>query len=334
MQTLERVKVQNTKDLALARICGGYEGKVQRFCFSTAETRGIVNKPELMGVAYTEALETAMVKLLKGFRPHLPPSLNEHHANVLVLLRGGINFGLRQALSRAYGWNLHRASYMSSQRARDASGRWYIHEDSYRKITIGKGSAIFCGDVIATGVTLHHSLRELTRNVKECGGSIRSFYFFTIGCHKAEKVLEEYEHLWKNVFPDFEGITLFYAEGKFHLADSKTPVQIKLQGTDLLRRDSLLMPEFVAAQEENITYALERCTIYDAGSRAFDVDEYSHDVHEYWEQVSALASKGITTEEYLLERFPEASAKLKAQAKGLVLDAICKERLETFARKS
>jgi hypothetical protein len=330
MQILEPLHVPNPRDLTLAKITGDYEGTIERFCFSTKETQGIVNRPELMGIEYTEALETAMVKLLTGAKTMLSYT-SEHNANVLVFLRGGINFGLREALARAYGWNTHGVSYLSSQRARDAQGRWYIQEDSYKKITARKGTDVFCSDIIATGVTLHHGLREFTRMVKERGGSIRSFSFFTIGCHKAEKVLEEYQSLWKSLWPDFQGICLFYAEGKFHLADSKTPVQIKLQGTDLLRRNSLLMPAFIAAQEANVTYALERCTIYDAGSRAFNIEEYLCDVRAYWQEVSTLAKNGITAEQYLLERFPEASEKLRKQAQKRSLEEICKERLETLS---
>jgi hypothetical protein len=142
--------------------------------------------------------------------------------------------------------------------------------------------------------------------------------------------LEDYHAIWKREFPDFEGIDVFYMEGKFHLADSKTPVSIKLQGTDLLRRDSVLMPECIASQDESVTHALERCTIYDAGSRAYDIEEYASDVGEYWGQVHELAKNGMTTEIYLAERFPEASDKLKKMAKETDLTTLSKERMNYF----
>lgn len=329
-QTLEPIPVSNPDALSLSRIHGDYDGPIRRFIFSTAETRAIVNKPELMGMEYTEKLEAAMMHLLTGFKPLHFTDIREDQADVFNFLRGGLNFGLRNALHRAYGWNLHRSSFMSSQRAHDAEGRWYITEDSYRKITIAKGSIVFCGDVIATGVTLESGLMALTQEIEKRHASIRYFHFFTFGCHKAEKTLEEYYTLWKQKFPDFEGIDVFYVEGKFHLADSKTPVSIKLQGTDLLRRDSVLMPEFIADQEKSIAYALERCTIYDAGSRAYDTEEYKEDVHEYWSQVLELAEKGMTAEAYLAERFPEASDSLRALAKNTDLVALCKERAALF----
>jgi hypothetical protein len=332
MQTLEPIPVSNPAELSLSKIVGDYDGPIRRFIFSTKETRDIVNRPEVMGMEYTEKLEAAMMHLLTGFKPLHFTDIEEDQVDVFNFLRGGLNFGIRNALHRAYGWNLHRSSFMSSQRAKDNEGRWYITEDSYRKITIAKGGIVFCGDVIATGVTLESGLMALTKEIEKRGASIRYFHFFTFGCHKAEKLLEEYYALWKEKFADFEGIDVFYVEGKFHLADSKTPVSIKLQGTDLLRRDSVLMPELIKSQDDAIAYALERCTIYDAGSRAFDIEEYTEDVHDYWGQVQALAQNGMTTEQYLQERFPEASDTLKELARATNLLELSTQRVALFKR--
>jgi hypothetical protein len=330
MQTLHPINVPNPDKLSLSEIKGDYDGPIRRYCFSTAETREIANRPEVMGMEYTEKLEAGMMHLLQGFKPLHFTDIEDVQVDVFNFLRGGLNFGLRNALHRAYGWNLHRSSFLSSQRARDEEGRWYITEDSYRKITIAKGGIVFCGDVIATGVTLHNGLVELTKEVKKRGASIRYFHFFTIGCHKAEKILEEFYDIWKKEFPDFEGMDVFYIEGKFHLADSKTPTTIKLPGTDLLRRDSVLMPEFIESQNEDVAYALERCTIYDAGSRAYDVEEYAADVMEYWEEVQELAEHGMTALAYLEERFPEASDVLKATAKKTDLVQMSTARVAFF----
>ncbi len=327
MQTLEQISVPNAQDLSLARIVGEYEDPIRRYVFSTKETRDIVNKPEIMGVEYTELLEEGVMHLLRGVSALHFDDIDQEQVNVFHFLRGGLNFGLRNALHRAYGWNTHRASFMSSQRAKDADGRWYITEDSYRKLTIAKGSVVYCGDVVATGVTLESGLEALTQAIVKSGGSIRYFIFFTIGCHKTEKIFEKYYKIWKETFPDFEGIDVYYLEGKFHLADSKTPVSIKLQGTDLLRRDSVLMPEFIASQEQLLSAALERCTIYDAGSRAFDVEEYREDVLEYWNQVLELAEKGMTTVQYLEERYPEASETLVESARSTDLTDLCRQKI-------
>ena len=69
-----------------------------------------------------------------------------------------------------------------------------------------------------------------------------------------------------------------------------------------------MAPEFIESQYSDPAYPLERCTIYDAGSRAFWVREYAADVLNYWKQVLELASKGMTYLEYLHQRFPELDA--------------------------
>ena len=97
---------------------------------------------------------------------------------------------------------------------------------------------------------------------------------------------------------------MVYFEGIFGVAGPTTPLRIKIDGTDLLRRDGIHAPEFDYSQYENPLYPLERCTIYDAGSRAFNIPEYIHDVIEYWEQVAALARSGVTYEDLVRERYP------------------------------
>ena len=69
-----------------------------------------------------------------------------------------------------------------------------------------------------------------------------------------------------------------------------------------------MAPEFIESQYEDPSYPLERCTIYDAGSRAFWVREYANDVLNYWKQVLDLAASGVTFLEYLAQRFPELDA--------------------------
>jgi hypothetical protein len=68
----------------------------------------------------------------------------------------------------------------------------------------------------------------------------------------------------------------------------------------------LVSPEFALSQYEDVSYPLERCTIYDAGSRSFDIPEYMHDVLDYWEQMKKLAERGFTLFEAMKERWPEA----------------------------
>jgi hypoxanthine-guanine phosphoribosyltransferase len=302
MQFLTRVG--GSESATYYEIGGDHDSPVNRYIVSTAETRELCNRPDLVGCEYTDRLETAVTKALEAapFRG-LIEGHREHRVCVLNFLRGGLNFGIRSALHRAFGMNRHSSAFMSSQRSRTEDGRWQVREDMYRKLEIPSGSLIIAGDVVATGITIENGLEVLVEHLKSIGSSIRHVVFFTIGCHKLEKVLNALDARLRESFDDYESCQAVYFEGKFKLVDSKSELRIGIQGTDLLRRNCLLAPEFEASQWERVAYPLERCTIYDAGSRAFDIPRYAADVLEYWEQVQGLAEGGFTLREAIEERF-------------------------------
>jgi hypothetical protein len=229
---------------------------------------------------------------------------------------------------------------MTSERARDEHGRWYIREDQYVKLTLKDDSTVFLGDIVATGVTVaaafaklfeqtsglprdrlpaevadhlffglsdDHRQGLLAKSAPRPRIPLRRVVFFTIGCHKAEKVLEATDARLREAFPGYERTILVYLEGKFRLVDSRTPLRIGLPGTDLARWQALLAPEFERSQYDAPAFPLERCAVYDAGSRAFDVPAYVADVARYWEEVERLARTGWTLAEALLERWPDGA---------------------------
>lgn len=121
---------------------------------------------------------------------------------------------------------------------------------------------------------------------------------------------------------------MIFFEGNFAVAEEETPLQIKITGTDLIRRDSVLAPEFLESQYENPSYPLERCTIYDAGSRAFWLPEYMEDVKEYWQHTANLATDGLSFSELLNERCPELDSK---RFSSIDLSELCKDQIKKFS---
>jgi hypothetical protein len=303
MQYLRRIS--ESREACFYAIEGDHQTAVKRWVVSTPSSRDVCNQPELLGCQYTTALRAAVTSALAQapFRS-LIESHPESRVCVLNFLRGGLNFGLRHALHEAYGFNAHTSAFMSSQRFR-VDGRWQVHEDMYRKLQIPAGALIVTGDVVATGVTVENGLKVLLDHLVSIGSSVQRLIFFTIGCHKLEKRLAEIDASFRQAFADYQECHAVYLEGKFRLVDSRTDLRIGLPGTDLIRRDCLLTPEFEASQYERLSNPLERCTIYDAGSRAFDVPSYAADVLEYWQQVADLANRGWTLGEALRERWPE-----------------------------
>lgn len=302
MQYLTRLSTSPAA--AVYEIGGDRSGTMRRYVVSTPHSRTVCNQPEVLGCDYTNNLRDAVTSALREapFRS-IFDSASETRVSVLSFLRGGLNFGLREALHSAYGLNAHSSSFMSSQRYR-VDGRWEIREDRYRKLRMPPGAIIVTGDVVATGVTVAHGLEVIVDHLKSIGSSVSHIVFFTIGCHKIEKVLESIEPQLHEAFPDYVGSHVVYLEGKFRLVDSRTELRIGIPGTDLIRRDALLSPELEASQLDRLSYALERCSIYDAGSRAFDIPEYVHDVVAYWRELADLAGAGLTLGEALAERWP------------------------------
>lgn len=302
MQHLTRFS--RSADASWYAIGGDHQTEVSRWVVTTPWSREICNRPELLGCEYTSALRRAMAAALISapFR-HLLEAQTPTRVCVLHFLRGGLNFDLRNALHDAYGWNAHASAFMSSQRYR-VEGRWAVHEDMYRKLMIPPGALLLAADVVATGVTVANGLEVLLDHLLRIGSSIRGLVFFTIGCHKLEKVLAAFDARLREAFPGYLGSHAVYLDGKFRLVDSRTDLRLAIPGTDLIRLGALLAPELEVAQLEVPAAVLERCVIYDAGSRAFDIPTYVEDVADYWRGLARHAAGGLTLAEAIAERWP------------------------------
>ena len=298
--------IKKNREASIYELSGEHGDHLTRYIVSTPESRAICNRPEITGVRYTDMLEEAVISVLTHFPPaRAIRALDPSSIGVIHFLRGSLNFGMRRALARAYGLNSHASTFITSQRDRDKYGRWFIKDNQYRKIVIPYNATLFFSDVIATGVTVSNGLDIIVNLAKNSGIPIRQIYFFTIGCHKLEKILKQYDKILRRTFHQYERTCAIYMEGKFHLADSKTKARIKLQGTDIMRSPGLIAPDFELSQYESLSNPLERCVIYDAGTRAYDIAEYFRRLEAYWKQLRDLAEAGWTLEEALRERWPE-----------------------------
>jgi hypothetical protein len=221
---------------------------------------------------------------------------------VFTFLRGGLNFCLREALYHAYGFNNHTSSFMTSQRYME-DGQWHIKENQYRKIKIPDNATLLIGDVVATGVTIEEGFNVLLDYLRVNRIRLENLIFFTIGCENAERIFRNIDERLRKMNPSYGRTIVVYIEGKFNVAEESTNLKIKIPGTDLIRTDALVTPEFALSQYEDVAYPIERCAIYDAGSRSFDITEYLHDVIDYWAQMKKTAERGFTLHEAMKERW-------------------------------
>lgn len=298
-------KISATPAASVYRICQ-QDSPLSCYVVSTLESRHICNCPQLLGCAYTDALRTAMVSTLQSlpFMPSLIEQTAETSLCVLNLLRGGLNFDLRNALYLAYGVNRHATCFLSSQRYKQDQ-HFIIKEDNYRKFNFPPQCTLFIGDVAATGATIDNGLHVVSDHLEKMRLGIRNLVFFTIGCERVEHILSVYDKRFHKMSPDYQGTYVVYLEGRFKMVEKGSPLRLRIEDTDFVRFDSLLAPEFEYSQYDDLIYALERCTIYDAGSRAYDIGTYLEDVKEYWLDVKKEAACGWSLYDALKERWPE-----------------------------
>ena len=297
--------LSKNQQISYYRLSHEYPEEIRSYVVSTPYSRSILNQTGIYGCEFTNALRRAITISLKYFPEQKAiGDLDPLSISVIHFLRSGLNFGIKDALNEAFGFNTQLSSFLTSQRQRNQYGRWYIRDDQYRKLELPNESSLFIGEIVATGVTVQNGFDIIFRRAKNLGHPIKNVFFFSIGCHKIEKTLRKYDQLFRSAFPKYNNTYLIYLEGKFHLADSKTKVAIKQQGTDLLRHPAILSPEFELSQFKNLAYPLERCVIYDGGARAFNVPEYMEDVRAYWEKMLVQAEQGMTMRQALDERWP------------------------------
>lgn len=303
--------VRRFKDEAVAvySIDGnGPAPEFRRYVVSTRDTRDLMNHPEIINCDFTNLMQNGVTNALKGinFLEQLS-AISSKTVNVYHILRGGLNFKVRDALKKAFGYKWHSSSYLSSQRVLK-EGRYEISEDFYRKFLVPDEATVYTADIVASGVSLDHGLDYIYKYLESQSYHLKNFVFITIGCVEAENVLFKWHQRFKERFPGYERTIVIYLEGRFGLATEKTPYRNKIPYTDLIKsykQGALLSPEFEHAQFDRVIVGLEACAIYDGGKKGFEPANHIRDVLEFWEKQREFASSGnlCIWDEYNL-RFP------------------------------
>ena len=281
---------------------------LSRYVVSTSDTRNMLNFPEIVNSDFTNLMKNGITNALKGLNniKHLS-RINSKQVNVYHILRGGLNFEMRNALHKAFGYKWHSSSYISSQR-HEKDGEFTITDDSYRKFQIPDNATVYSADIVASGASLDNSLHFLDNYLTTENLKIKNFVFVTIGCSKAEDVLEKWDLNFKKNHPEYDKTILIYIEGRFALGDKKLPLYNVLPNTDLLKNyrfGALLTPEFEFSQFEKMIIPLEACAIYDGGKKSFEPVQHIMDVLEFWEkQEKAAAAQSLSLWDEYNARFP------------------------------
>jgi len=265
---------------------------LERYVVSTRDTRDLMNHPEIINCDFTNLMRNGITNALKGLNILEQLSrIDSRSVNVCHILRGGLNFQVRDALRKAFGYKWHSSSYISSQRVLK-EGRFEISEDTYRKFLVPDQATIYTADIVASGVSLDNGINYIAKYLEAKNLRLRNFVFITIGCGEAETVLGKWHRLFKSRYPDYEKTILIYLEGRFALATRDTPLANFIPDTDLLKSyklGALLSPEFEYSQFDRVIIGLEACAIYDGGKKGFEPVNHIKDVLEFWEKQCRIA---------------------------------------------
>lgn len=281
---------------------------LKRYVVSTRHTRDLMNYPEVINCDFTDLMSNGITNALKGINFFERLScINSRSVNVFHILRGGLNFQVRDALKKAFGYKWHSSSYMSSQRILQ-EGKFEISENYYRKFILPDNATIYTADIVASGASLNNGIDYLVKFLETKKYSIRNMVFITIGCIETENVLLKWHNFFKNKFSDYERTIIIYLEGRFALGAKDTPLYNCIPDTDLLKNykfGALLTPEFEHSQFEKMIISLEACAIYDGGKKGFEPVNHIKDILEFWEKQLEIAKiKKISLWDEYNARFP------------------------------
>ena len=232
MKNWEDVKIApefNEQGVACYRLTGA-DFLNEYYIISEAETRKLLNTPEIVGYEVYNCLISSTSQMLY----YLKEQKKVTTANILSILRGALNYPLEESCYREH-IRVHDISFLSSERVFENEEIAGL-EIKYSKLTMVPDSTLMIGDIIASGETLIHCLRYVTDFYREHGAKLRNIIIFTIGGTKGIDILEDLTRDIREFWPEFEGFITVYYEGIFATYQDKGVSGINLPDVDFYWR--------------------------------------------------------------------------------------------------
>ena len=155
------------------------------YIVSEAETRKLMNHPEVVGYEVYASLVTATSQMMY----YLKEKKKITSANILSILRGALNYPLEESCYKEH-IRVHDISFMSSERVFE-NGEMTGLEIKYCKLATVPNSTLLIGDIIASGESMLDIAYELkmrgARNIFTCC----TFPLFTAGLEKFDKAYND-----------------------------------------------------------------------------------------------------------------------------------------------
>ena len=155
------------------------------YIVSEAETRKLMNHPEVVGYEVYASLVTATSQMMY----YLKEKKKITSANILSILRGALNYPLEESCYKEH-IRVHDISFMSSERVFE-NGEMTGLEIKYCKLATVPNSTLLIGDIIASGESMLDIAYELkmrgAKNIFTCA----TFPLFTAGLDKFDKAYND-----------------------------------------------------------------------------------------------------------------------------------------------
>ena len=257
------------------------------YIVSEAETRKLMNHPEVVGYEVYASLLTATSQMMYYLKEHKKIT----SANILSILRGALNYPLEESCYKEH-IRVHDISFMSSERVfRD--GEMTGLELKYCKLSMVPDSTLMIGDIIASGETLVNCLRYVTDYYRKHGAQLRNIVFFTIGGRQGIEILEVLTREILTFWPKFEGFITVYYEGVFSCYEEgdKGVSGLNRALIDFYWKGGIIAPAFRRETLSMQNPLFEKCTIYDCGARRYEIREHVEEVLEFWNGILERADR-------------------------------------------
>ena len=287
----ERAMIENWKDVQIVpefcdqgvdcyRLEGGHFLN-EYYIVSEAETRELMNHPEVVGYEVYASLVTATSQMMY----YLKEKKKITSANILSILRGALNYPLEESCYKEH-IRVHDISFMSSERVFE-NGEMTGLEIKYCKLATVPNSTLLIGDIIASGETLVNCLRYVIDYYRKQGAKLRNIVLFTIGGTQGVEILEKLTQEIRVYWPGFEGFVTVYYEGIFSCYEegNKGVSGINRALIDFYWKGGIIAPAFRRETLSMQNPLFEKCTIYDGGARRYEIHEHIEEVLEFWNGV-------------------------------------------------
>ena len=182
------------------------------YIVSEAETRKLMNHPEVVGYEVYASLVTATSQMMY----YLKEQKKITSANILSILRGALNYPLEESCRYKEHIRVHDISFMSSERVFGENNEMSL-DIKYCKLTMVPNSTLMIGDIIASGETLVQCLRYVTDYYRRQGAQLRNIVLFTIGGTQGIEILEKLTREIRTYWPDFEELHHRVLRGRVQL---------------------------------------------------------------------------------------------------------------------